>query len=165
MNSRERVLAAAQRRPTDRVPTSLRLTAELEPLLAKAGIVPKYSAIVGTVQGHLHDIGKNLVTMMWKGANFRAIDLGTNVDPKRFLAAAKEHHADLIGLSALLTTTMPAMIDTVALLKAAKLPKGRIIIGGAPITQQFAEQIGADAYSPDAGSAVDKACELMVAVA
>jgi len=137
----------------------------LEPFLAKAGIVPKYTAIIGTVQGDLHDIGKNLVAMMWKGANFRVIDLGTNVEPQRFLAAAREHDADLIGLSALLTTTMPAMVETVALLKAANLPKGKIIIGGAPITQQFADQIGADAYSPDAGSAVGRATELVTAVA
>ncbi len=133
----------------------------LEPLLAKAGIVPKYTAIIGTVQGDLHDIGKNLVAMMWKGANIRVIDLGTNVDPQKFIDAAKQHNPDLIGLSALLTTTMPAMKATVAALKAANLPKGKIMIGGAPITQQFADEIGADAYTADAGSAVEKACELV----
>jgi 5-methyltetrahydrofolate--homocysteine methyltransferase len=133
----------------------------LEPLLAKAGIVPKYTAVIGTVQGDLHDIGKNLVAMMWKGANFRVIDLGTNVDPQKFIDAAKQHNPDLIGLSALLTTTMPAMKATVAALKAANLPKGKIMIGGAPITQQFADEIGADAYTADAGSAVEKAVELV----
>jgi len=135
----------------------------LEPLLAQAGIVPKYTAVIGTVQGDLHDIGKNLVAMMWKGANFRVVDLGVNVDPQKFLAAAKENNADLIGLSALLTTTMPAMKTTVELIKNAKLPKGKVMIGGAPITQQFADEIGADAYSPDAGTAVEKACELVAA--
>ncbi|MDR2674168.1 MAG: corrinoid protein [Opitutaceae bacterium] len=133
----------------------------LEPLLAKAGIVPKYTALIGTVQGDLHDIGKNLVAMMWKGANFRVIDLGTNVDPQKFIDAARQHNPDLIGLSALLTTTMPAMKATVAALKAANLPKGKIMIGGAPITQQFADEIGADAYTADAGSAVEKAVELV----
>jgi 5-methyltetrahydrofolate--homocysteine methyltransferase len=133
----------------------------LEPLLAQAGITPKHTAIIGTVQGDLHDIGKNLVAMMWKGANFRVIDLGTNVDPQKFIDAAKQHNPDLIGLSALLTTTMPAMKATVAALKAANLPKGKIMIGGAPITQQFADEIGADAYTADAGSAVEKAVELV----
>ncbi|MDF9827232.1 5-methyltetrahydrofolate--homocysteine methyltransferase [Ereboglobus sp. PH5-10] len=137
----------------------------LEPLLAKAGIVPKYTAVIGTVQGDLHDIGKNLVAMMWKGANFRVVDLGVNVTPEKFLAAAKEHNADVVGLSALLTTTMPAMKSTVALIKEANLPKTKVMIGGAPITQQFADEIGADGYSSDAGSAVDKACELIGATA
>jgi 5-methyltetrahydrofolate--homocysteine methyltransferase len=135
--------------------------AMLEPLLAKAGIVPKYTAVIGTVQGDLHDIGKNLVAMMWKGANFRVVDLGVNVTPEKFLAAAQEHNADLVGLSALLTTTMPAMKTTVSLIKAANLPKTKIMIGGAPITEQFASEIGADGYSADAGSAVDRACELI----
>jgi len=133
----------------------------LEPLLAKAGIVPKYTAVIGTVQGDLHDIGKNLVSMMWKGANFRVVDLGVNVTPEKFLAAAREHDADLVGLSALLTTTMPAMKNTVTLLKSANLVKTKVMIGGAPITQQFADEIGADGYGADAGSAVDKARELM----
>jgi len=136
----------------------------LEPLLAKAGIVPKYTAVIGTVQGDLHDIGKNLVAMMWKGANFRVIDLGTNVPPEKFLDAARTHNADVIGLSALLTTTMPAMKATVQAIRAANLPKGKIMIGGAPITQQFADEIGADAYTGDAGTAVEKACEMVAAL-
>ena len=106
----------------------------LEPLLASAGIKPKYTAIIGTVQGDLHDIGKNLISMMWRGANFAVIDLGTNVSPERYLAAAKEHNANLVGLSALLTTTMPAMKDTVRIIKAAGLTGTKIMIGGAPIT-------------------------------
>ncbi|MDR1281595.1 MAG: corrinoid protein [Opitutaceae bacterium] len=135
----------------------------LEPLLAKAGITPKYTAIIGTVQGDLHDIGKNLVAMMWKGANIKVVDLGVNVEPQKFITAARENDADIIGLSALLTTTMPAMKNTVALIRAANLPKGKIMVGGAPITQQFADEIGADAYTADAGSAAEKAHELLSA--
>jgi len=133
----------------------------LEPLLAKAGITPKYTVIIGTVQGDLHDIGKNLISMMWRGANFAVVDLGTNVSAERYLSAAREHKANLIGLSALLTTTMPAMKETVRLLKAANLPNVKVMIGGAPITQAFADEIGADGYSADAGSAVEVARKLM----
>jgi 5-methyltetrahydrofolate--homocysteine methyltransferase len=133
----------------------------LEPLLASAGVKPKYTAIVGTVQGDLHDIGKNLISMMWRGANFAVVDLGTNVSSDRYVAAAKEHNADLIGLSALLTTTMPAMRDTVRLLREAGLPRGKIMVGGAPITQAFADEIGADGYASDAGTAVDVAKQLV----
>ena len=133
----------------------------LEPLLATAGIKPKYTAIIGTVQGDLHDIGKNLISMMWRGANFAVVDLGTNVTPERYLAAAKEHNANLVGLSALLTTTMPAMKETVRIIKAANLPNTRVMIGGAPITQTFADEIGADGYAADAGTAVDVAKKLV----
>jgi 5-methyltetrahydrofolate--homocysteine methyltransferase len=133
--------------------------AVLEPLLAKAGIKPKHTAVVGTVQGDLHDIGKNLVGMMLKGANLGVVDLGTNVSADKFVSAAKEHKADIIGLSALLTTTMPAMKDTIKAVKEAGL-KSKVIIGGAPITQQFADEIGADGYSPDAASAVDLVMKL-----
>jgi 5-methyltetrahydrofolate--homocysteine methyltransferase len=133
----------------------------LEPLLAKAGIKPKYTVIIGTVQGDLHDIGKNLVSMMWKGANFAVVDLGTNVSADRYLAAAREHNANIVGLSALLTTTMPAMKETVRLLKEANLPNVKIMVGGAPITQAFADEIGADGYSADAGSAVNIALKLV----
>ncbi len=132
----------------------------LEPLLASAGIKPKYTAIIGTVQGDLHDIGKNLISMMWRGANFAVIDLGTNVSADKYLAAAKEHNANLVGLSALLTTTMPAMKDTVRILKAAGLST-KIMVGGAPITQAFADEIGADGYAADAGTAVDIAKKLV----
>jgi 5-methyltetrahydrofolate--homocysteine methyltransferase len=135
----------------------------IEPLLAKAGIKPKNTAVIGTVQGDLHDIGKNLVGMMWKGANIAVVDLGTNVPPERFVAAAREHRANIVGLSALLTTTMPSMKQTVEVLKSAGLNGVQVLIGGAPITQQFANEIGADGYAPDAASAVDVAMKLVAA--
>jgi 5-methyltetrahydrofolate--homocysteine methyltransferase len=127
----------------------------LEPRLAAAGVTPKYTAIIGTVQGDLHDIGKNLVATMWKGANFRVIDLGSNVTPAKFVAAIAEHRPNVVGLSALLTTTMPAMVETVKAIRASGGPAVKIMVGGAPITQQFCDEIGADGYAPDAGSAVD----------
>ena len=127
----------------------------LEPLLAKAGIKPKYTAVLGTVQGDLHDIGKNLVGMMWKGANIGVIDLGTNVTPDKFVAALKEHNAQVVGLSALLTTTMPAMKTTVDAIRAAGLTNVKIMVGGAPVTAEYAKEIGADGFGPDAASAVD----------
>jgi 5-methyltetrahydrofolate--homocysteine methyltransferase len=133
----------------------------LEPKLLAAGIAPKYTAVIGTVQGDLHDIGKNLVAIMWQGANFRIVDLGTNVAPAKFVAAIQEHRPQLVGLSALLTTTMTAMVDTMRAIRASACPPVKVIIGGAPISQQFAEQIGADGYAPDAGSAVDTAYELI----
>jgi len=133
----------------------------LEPVLVEAGIKPKFTAIIGTVQGDLHDIGKNLVSMMWKGANFGVVDLGTNVPADKFVAAAKEHGAQVIGLSALLTTTMPAMKQTVSALRDAGLTDAKIVIGGAPITQEFASEIGADGFAADAASAVDVVRELV----
>ncbi|MEI6674702.1 MAG: corrinoid protein [Verrucomicrobiota bacterium] len=132
----------------------------LEPLLAEAGIKPKFTAVIGTVQGDLHDIGKNLVAMMLKGANFGIVDLGTNVAPEKFVAAAQEHNAQLICLSALLTTTMPAMKLTVQAVRDAGLTSAKIMIGGAPVTQEYADEIGADGYSQDAASAVDLAMRL-----
>jgi len=135
----------------------------LEPKLVAAGIKPKFTAIVGTVQGDLHDIGKNLVSMMWKGANFGVVDLGTNVPADKFVAAAKEHDARVVGLSALLTTTMPAMKQTVDALKNAGLSDVKVVIGGAPITKEFADQIGADGYAPDAASAVQVVRDLIAA--
>ncbi len=135
----------------------------LEPVLIDAGIEPEFTAVVGTVQGDLHDIGKNLVAMMWKGANFNVIDLGTNVSAEKFVDAAKENNAQVVGLSALLTTTMPAMKDTVEALRAAGLSDVKVLIGGAPITQAFADEIGADGFAADAASAVDLARELVVA--
>ena len=132
----------------------------LEPMLVAAGVKPEYNAVIGTVEGDLHDIGKNLVAMMWKGANIDVIDLGVNVSPVKFVEAVREHHAKLVGLSALLTTTRPAMRATVQAIREAGLgPK--IIIGGAPITSGYAEEIGADGYAPDAGSAVDAAMALL----
>ena len=135
----------------------------LEPKLVEAGIKPEHTVVIGTVQGDLHDIGKNLVSMMWKGANFGVVDLGTNVTPDKFVDAVKENGANIVGLSALLTTTMPAMKTTVEALKAAGLDGVKVIIGGAPITQEFADEIGADGYAPDAASAVDIARELAAA--
>jgi 5-methyltetrahydrofolate--homocysteine methyltransferase len=137
----------------------------VEPLLVQAGIKPKYTAVIGTVMGDLHDIGKNLVAMMWKGANFQVVDLGTNVTAEKFVASARDNGAQLVGLSALLTTTMPAMKDAVAALKAAGVPGLKIVIGGAPITAEFAREIGADGFAPDAGTAVDVAKSLVGAAA
>jgi 5-methyltetrahydrofolate--homocysteine methyltransferase len=128
----------------------------IEPLLTRAGVKPKCTALIGTVQGDLHDIGKNLVAMMWRGANIGVIDLGVNIPVDKLIAAVKEHQPDVIGLSGLLTTTMPAMREAVAALKNADLNGVKVIIGGAPITRQFAEEIGADGYAADAASAVDE---------
>ncbi|MEI8289894.1 MAG: corrinoid protein [Verrucomicrobiota bacterium] len=132
----------------------------LEPKLVAAGIKPEHNAVIGTVEGDLHDIGKNLVAMMWKGANIEVIDLGVNVPVAKFVEAVREHKPKLVGLSALLTTTMPAMRDTVKAIRDAGLPV-KIVVGGAPITLEYAREIGADAYSPDAGSAVDAAMALV----
>jgi 5-methyltetrahydrofolate--homocysteine methyltransferase len=131
----------------------------LEPLLAKAGVQPRFTALVGTVAGDLHDIGKNLVAMMWRGANVQVIDLGVNVPPERFVAAALEHRPQVIGLSALLTTTLGAMRQTVVALN--RLPDIKVVIGGAPVTRSFCDEIGADGFAPDAASAVDLVLELI----
>lgn len=136
----------------------------LEPILAKAGIRPEFTAVIGTVQGDLHDIGKNLVAMMWKGANFNVVDLGTNVSPEAFVEAVRQHSPQIIGLSALLTTTMPAMKTTIGAIREAGVTEAKIVIGGAPITQEFADQIGADAFAPDAASAVDVARRMVGAI-
>jgi len=132
-------------------------TAVLEPVLVKAGIRPEHTAVLGTIKGDLHDIGKNLVGMMWKGANIEVIDLGTNVTAEKFVEAAKEHGATIVGISALLTTTMVGMKDVVAAIRAANLGDVKVIVGGAPVTQDFADLIGADGYASDAASAVEAA--------
>lgn len=132
----------------------------LEPMLVAAGVKPEHTAVIGTVEGDLHDIGKNLVAMMWKGANMEVIDLGVNVPAAKFVEAVKQHKPKLVGLSALLTTTMPAMRDTVKAVREAGLPV-KILVGGAPITIEFAREIGADGYATDAGSAVDAAMGLL----
>jgi 5-methyltetrahydrofolate--homocysteine methyltransferase len=132
-------------------------TAVLEPVLVKAGIRPEHTAVLGTIKGDLHDIGKNLVGMMWKGANIEVIDLGTNVTPERFVEAAKEHGATIVGISALLTTTMVGMKDVVTAIRTANLADVKVIVGGAPLTQDFADMIGADGYASDAASAVEAA--------
>lgn len=129
-------------------------TAILEPVLVAAGVTPEHTAVVGTVEGDLHDIGKNLVAMMWKGAGVQVVDLGVNVPADRFIAAAREHGAAIIGLSALLTTTMSNMRVVVEAAKASGVA-AKVVIGGAPTTPDYADEIGADGYAPDAGSAVD----------
>jgi 5-methyltetrahydrofolate--homocysteine methyltransferase len=132
----------------------------LEPKLVAAGVTAQYTAVIGTVLGDLHDIGKNLVAIMWKGAKFKVIDLGTNVSPAAFVTAIKEHQPHVVGLSALLTTTMPAMGETVRAIRASG-SNVKILIGGAPITAQFAEQIGADGYASDAATAVETALRIV----
>lgn len=135
--------------------------ATLEPMLVKAGVKPAFKAIIGTVEGDLHDIGKNLVAMMLKGANIDVVDLGVNVPVAKFLEAAEQQHPQLILLSALLTTTMPAMKSTVETLRNSPSKNIKIMVGGAPITQTFADEIHADGYSADAASAVDTALALL----
>jgi 5-methyltetrahydrofolate--homocysteine methyltransferase len=134
----------------------------LRPLLADSDASSAGKFLIGTVKGDLHDIGKNLVKMMVEGAGFQTVDLGTDIDPADFVAAVQEHEPDLLGMSALLTTTMVNMTATIEALEEAGLRNSvKIMIGGAPVTKKFAEQIGADAYAPDAASAVDKARELV----
>jgi 5-methyltetrahydrofolate--homocysteine methyltransferase len=119
----------------------------LEPLLIGSGYRPDSIAVMGTIRGDLHDIGKNLVGMMLKGANFEIIDLGTNVPVERFMAAAREHKADIIGISALLTTTMGNMRGVIeAVREADDMPNVRVMVGGAAVTKEFAEEIGADGW-------------------
>jgi 5-methyltetrahydrofolate--homocysteine methyltransferase len=128
----------------------------LKPHLVKGGVKPRGKVVVGTVRGDLHDIGKNLVAMMLEGAGFEIIDLGNDVPAEKFVETAIEQGAGVIGMSALLTTTMHVMKDAVELLKA-KDPEGKVrtMIGGAPVTKTFADQIGADGYGDDAATAVD----------
>lgn len=128
----------------------------LEPRLVDAGIQREHKVIVGTVKGDLHDIGKNLVCMMLKGANFEVIDLGVDVDPEAFVNTAKESGAGLLAMSALLTTTMGGMKDVLDLLRTSGV-NVKTMVGGAPITREFANEIGADGYADDAASAVDLA--------
>jgi 5-methyltetrahydrofolate--homocysteine methyltransferase len=133
----------------------------LRPLLAETDSISAGKYLIGTVRGDLHDIGKNLVKMMLEGAGFETIDLGTDVDPQAFVDAVREHQPLLVGMSALLTTTMVQMKATVEALEEAGLRDSvKIMVGGAPVTDAFAKQIGADAYAPDAASAVDRAREL-----
>ncbi len=134
----------------------------IRPLLAKSGAQPTGKVAIGTVKGDLHDIGKNLVAAMLEGGGFEIIDLGVDVAPEKFLAAVTEKGANIICLSALLTTTMPSMKDTLAALNAAGLrDKVKVMIGGAPITDAYAKEIGADGYSDNASSAVQLARRLV----
>jgi len=132
----------------------------LAPRLAEAGVEPIAKAVIGTVQGDLHDIGKNLVVMMLKGAGFEVIDIGVDVRPPAFVNAVKTTGAQIVGLSALLTTTMPAMEGTIRAIKDA-CPDVKAIVGGAPVTADYARRIGADGYGADAASAVDVAKGLL----
>ena len=132
----------------------------LEPKLAEAGVKPLGTIVVGTVKGDLHDIGKNLVIMMLKGAGFNVVDIGVDVTPEGFIDAVKENGAQAVGLSALLTTTMPMMEQTTAALKEA-VGGAKVMVGGAPVTQGYADKIGAEGYAADAASAVDVAKELL----
>jgi 5-methyltetrahydrofolate--homocysteine methyltransferase len=126
----------------------------LEPLLVEAGLEPERTVVIGTVEGDLHDIGKNLVALMWRGANVRVVDLGVNVPAERFVEAVREHDAGIVGLSSLLTTTMPSMEKTIQVLRAGA-PAVKVLVGGAPLSADWAAEIGADGYAPDAGAAVD----------
>ena len=133
----------------------------LRPLLAESDVPSAGKYVIATVKGDLHDIGKNLVKMMLEGAGFETVDLGTDVGPADFVAAVQEHRPQLVGMSALLTTTMVQMKATIEAMEEAGLRDSvKIMIGGAPVTAAFAEEIGADAYAPDAATAVDVAREL-----
>lgn len=128
--------------------------AVLEPVLVAGGHQPDHIAVIGTIAGDLHDIGKNLVAMSLRGANVGVVDIGTNADASAFINAARDHGAGLIGISALLTTTMVGMRDVVASIRASDLENVKVIVGGAPVTSEFAAEVGADGYAPDAASAV-----------
>ena len=130
----------------------------LKPALAETGVEPVGTAVICTVKGDLHDIGKNLVKMMIEGTGIRVIDLGVDCSAEKIVEAVKENNADIVCLSALLTTTMMYQKDIIDALKAAGLrDKVKVMVGGAPVTQAFADEIGADAYTPDAASAAEKA--------
>ena len=134
----------------------------LKPSLAAAGVQPVGTVVIGTVKGDLHDIGKNLVGMMLEGAGLRVVDAGINVEAEKFIQVARENKATIIGVSALLTTTMTNMKAVVDALKASDMAgKAKIMIGGAPVTQAFCDEIGASGYAPDAASAADLAKKLL----
>jgi len=132
----------------------------IKPLLTESEMPSSGTVVLGTVKGDLHDIGKNLVAMMMEGAGFKVVDMGVDIQGEAFVKAAGDHQADVIGLSALLTTTMPAMEETVSLLRQAGI-SAKILVGGAPVTEGFAEKIGADAYGEDAPSAARIAKNLL----
>jgi len=136
----------------------------LKPLLAAAGSKPRGKVVIGTVKGDLHDIGKNLVGLMLQGGGFEVIDLGADVKPEKFVEAVKANAPDFVMMSALLTTTMLSMKETVEALKAAGVREQvRVAVGGAPVTQRFCDEIGADFYSSNATGAVTRARELKAA--
>jgi 5-methyltetrahydrofolate--homocysteine methyltransferase len=130
----------------------------LKPYLIEADVKPVAKVVIGTVMGDLHDIGKNLVAMMMEGSGFEVVDLGVDVSPESYVKAVSDHKPDLVGLSALLTTTMPQMEKTIlALEKAGVRQSVKIMVGGAPVTQEFADNIGADIFAVDASAAASKA--------
>ncbi|HPT62674.1 MAG TPA: corrinoid protein [Candidatus Atribacteria bacterium] len=134
----------------------------LKPKLAETGVEPVGKMIIGTVKGDLHDIGKNLVAMMMEGAGFEVIDLGIDVPAEKFIQAIEEYQPQLVGMSALLTTTMIQIRENIKAFQEASIrDQVKVMIGGAPVTQKFADEVGADGYAPDAASAVDKAKELL----
>ena len=134
----------------------------LQPFFLEGDVTSKGKVLIGTVKGDLHDIGKNLVSMMLEGAGFTITDLGVDISPEKFVEKTRELKPDIVGLSALLSTTMPAMAQTIeALQKAGLRDKVKVMIGGAPVTEKYAQQINADSYAPDAGSAVNKAKALL----
>jgi len=136
----------------------------LDPVLSKTGAKPRGKIVLGTVKGDLHDVGKNLVSMIFRGAGFKVIDLGIDVPEGNFVDAVQENHPDILGLSALLTMTLPMMKTAIEAVDAAGLKdEVAIMVGGAPVTQGFADEIGAHGYAPDAATAVDRAIELMAA--
>jgi 5-methyltetrahydrofolate--homocysteine methyltransferase len=135
----------------------------LRPMLVEDKVSSIGKIVIGTVKGDLHDIGKNLVKMMLEGAGFEIIDLGNDVSPQDFIEAVRKHHPAIVGMSALLTTTMPQMKETILALNAAGLRDGmKVMVGGAPVTEEYASQIEADGYAPDAAAAVDKARSLVI---
>ncbi len=134
----------------------------LRPMLVGNNAASFGKIVLGTVKGDLHDIGKNLVKMMLEGAGFEIVDLGNNIPPQAFVEAVRIHHPAIVGMSALLTTTMPQMKETILALNTAGLRDSvKVIVGGAPVTEEYALQIGADAYGSDAAVAVDKARSLV----
>jgi 5-methyltetrahydrofolate--homocysteine methyltransferase len=135
-------------------------TAVLKPHLARAGVRPEATAVIGTVRGDLHDIGKNLVVTMLEGAGFEVIDLGVDVPPEKFVEACRQRPVQLVGMSALLTTTMPMMEETIKVLRAEVRPTPVLLVGGAPVTQEYADRIQADGYGRDAASGAELAKKL-----
>ncbi|MFZ0449778.1 MAG: corrinoid protein [Desulfatiglandaceae bacterium] len=134
----------------------------LKPLLGEGDTIGAGTVIIGTVEGDLHDIGKNLVAMLLEGAGFKVIDLGTGIKPQAFVDAVKAHHPDIVGMSTLLTTTMPKMEETIQALQEAGLrDQVKIMAGGAPVTQDFIDKIGGDGYGASAAAAVEKAKEML----
>jgi 5-methyltetrahydrofolate--homocysteine methyltransferase len=132
----------------------------LQPHLVAAGVKPEATAVIGTVRGDLHDIGKNLVATMLEGAGFEVVDLGVDVAPEKFVEVCKQRKVDVVAMSALLTTTMPMMEESIRKLKAELQPAPVILIGGAPVTQEYAEKIGASGYGKDAATGAEVAKKL-----